>query len=159
MFSAVQNTLCMQMWRQGYHRNEVCWGTGWGGAMRGSQIHSIAPAFAKLLALTLLTGRRHFQIQEADKELAAGRFVFCLDSHMVQISTVSFIWKQNRFGNGYLLTIAPQPQRISKWILAHTMGRRIEPATCRIVLDRWIQTAEKQQLVSMGFILHCKVTS
>lgn len=146
------------MWRQGYHRNEVCWGTGWGGATRGSQIHSIAPAFAKVLALTLLTSRRLFQIQEAYKELAAGRFVLCPNSQ-VQISIVSFIWKQTRFGNGSLLTIALQLQQISKWILAHTMRRRIQPAAYCLAFDRWIQNAEKQQLVSTGFILHCKVTS
>lgn len=55
---------------------------------------SITPAFAKLLALTLLPSRRHFQIQEANRDLAERRFVLYPNSQAVQTSLVLFIWKQ-----------------------------------------------------------------
>lgn len=37
---------------------------------------NIIPGFGKLLALTLLPSNRHLQIQEANRELAAAKFVF-----------------------------------------------------------------------------------
>lgn len=55
---------------------------------------SITPAFAKLLALSLLPSRRHFQIQETNRELAAGRFDLYPDGQVFQTSLVPFTWKQ-----------------------------------------------------------------
>lgn len=108
--SAVQIILCMQIWRQCYHRNEVCLGMGWAeaGCLSSEQtqvvqqeIHrfresrrSISLVFCHL-ALTLLPRSRHFQMQEANRKLAAGRFVLYPESQVVQTSLIPFIWKQN----------------------------------------------------------------
>jgi len=51
---------------------------------------SIIPAFARLTAFTLLPSRRHFQVQKANRELAARRFVLYPDSQAVQTSLVPF---------------------------------------------------------------------
>lgn len=69
------------------------------GAARNPQIQGeqeeYLSCFLPLLALTLLPRSRHFQMQEANRKLAAGRFVLYPESQVVQTNLIPFIWKQN----------------------------------------------------------------
>lgn len=93
---------------------------------RGNR-RTISPVFRNL-ALTLLPRTRHFQMQEANRKLAAGRFVLYPESQAVQTSFIPFIWKTELSaytpaGIEPLFTITLQLQRNSKWLLACTKTR------------------------------------
>lgn len=106
----------------------------------------ITPAFAKLLALTLLPSRRHFQIQEANRELAAGRFVLYPDSQAVQTSLVPFIWKQKHLctlqlvSGLYLPLLLSFREAVNDSLLIQRPGLHgTTGLACCLTLALWIQ--------------------